>query len=752
MNINIDDLKNREQNTLSLEWLSFLFLISGFAALIYQIVWQRSLFTAFGINIESVTIIVSIFMFGLGIGSLVGGILSKRFPSLLPHIFLLCEVLIGIFGIASLKLISVVADLVIHYSLFTISLSMFGLLCIPTIFMGATLPILVTYIHKYYENIGKSVGKLYFMNTAGSAIACFVTANIFFVLFGQKTTILIAVSLNFIVGLLVYRYIKEDLYNPGVANISSFKCDTNRYRVERTDTKNIKFFLILLLSGMVGYISLSQEIIWVKIISYASGGTPDVFAYILTFFLFGIAYGSLVAKKLCETDRFQPLPFIATMLFMSSVVYYFSMPMIGHLLTIWDKSIVIAYLVVGINASLLGGIFPVISHFSIRSKTSVGYPLSWIYFANIVGSTAGPLLTGFVLLNYFSIEKNVFFISIATLIISGVVWMISGFLKAKNIFFVGITIIIISITLFHEKVYHHILEKFHYKTAYTRDKSYKYVVQNRAGIIAVEDSLTDVIYGDGVYDGQFNIDPVLNTNGITRAYMIAALHPKPKEILAIGLGSGSWAKVIASHADVKKLTLVEINPGYMEVIKNYPDTSIILNDPKVTIHIDDGRRWLNRNPDANFDVIVLNTSFHWRNHVTNILSEEFLRLCKRHLKPNGIIYYNTTGSLDAVYTAMHVFKYVVMHENFVAASDSPFSMTIKEKIENLLKFRNKGTPIFDLNDPKLNKILNRLAFYDLSDKIEQIKNKHGLSVITDDNMLTEFKKINNQSRLQFFKF
>lgn len=57
----------------SLEWLTFLFLISGFAALIYQIVWQRSLFTAFGVNIESITIIVSIFMFGLGIGSLAGG-------------------------------------------------------------------------------------------------------------------------------------------------------------------------------------------------------------------------------------------------------------------------------------------------------------------------------------------------------------------------------------------------------------------------------------------------------------------------------------------------------------------------------------------------------------------------------------------------------------------------------------------------------------------------------------------------------
>ena len=59
----------------SLGWLAFLFLISGFAALVYQIVWERVLFAAFGVNIESITIVVSLFMFGLGLGSLAGGML-----------------------------------------------------------------------------------------------------------------------------------------------------------------------------------------------------------------------------------------------------------------------------------------------------------------------------------------------------------------------------------------------------------------------------------------------------------------------------------------------------------------------------------------------------------------------------------------------------------------------------------------------------------------------------------------------------
>src|ERR1700752_1250997 len=84
-------------------WLYLLFFCSGFPALIYQIVWQRSLFAIFGINIESVTIVVSAFMLGLGIGSFLGGMVTK-----LPRVPLLAtfggiELSIGLFGLFSLR-------------------------------------------------------------------------------------------------------------------------------------------------------------------------------------------------------------------------------------------------------------------------------------------------------------------------------------------------------------------------------------------------------------------------------------------------------------------------------------------------------------------------------------------------------------------------------------------------------------------------------------------------------------------------
>ena len=190
-------------------WLAFLFLLSGLAALLYQVVWQRVLFATFGINIESITIIVSIFMFGLGIGSLVGGMLARRYPSRLIGLFVACELGVGAFGLVSLPLIALVSERTLQGSLASVGLAVFALLSVPTLLMGATLPILVSYLFRRYRNLGKSVGVLYCINTLGSAVACFLAADVLFVLAGQRSSVLAAVSCNWIVAALVLRYARR---------------------------------------------------------------------------------------------------------------------------------------------------------------------------------------------------------------------------------------------------------------------------------------------------------------------------------------------------------------------------------------------------------------------------------------------------------------------------------------------------------------------------------------------------------------
>lgn len=192
----------------SKEWLAVLFFFSGFAALIYQIVWQRLLYSIYGINIESITIIVSIFMLGLGLGALGGGYLSKRFPEKLPAVFLGVELAIGLFGALSVPLIKTVGALTLGSSQATITFMIFALLILPTMLMGATLPALVAYLYKHYRHVGQSVGTLYFINTLGSATACFVTAHLLFVYGGMQSSVLIAAGFNFGTGVFVYRYMQ----------------------------------------------------------------------------------------------------------------------------------------------------------------------------------------------------------------------------------------------------------------------------------------------------------------------------------------------------------------------------------------------------------------------------------------------------------------------------------------------------------------------------------------------------------------
>src|SRR5260221_1165309 len=160
----------------TLRWLTLLFFVSGFPALLYQIVWQRTLFTIFGVNVESVTAVVSAFMLGLGLGSLLGGRLSRVPGVPLMALFGVFELLIAAYGAVSLPLFHSVAALTAGAPPLQTFFLSFSLVLFPTILMGATLPLLTAQLVRLNRNVGQAVGLLYFANTLGSAVACFVAA------------------------------------------------------------------------------------------------------------------------------------------------------------------------------------------------------------------------------------------------------------------------------------------------------------------------------------------------------------------------------------------------------------------------------------------------------------------------------------------------------------------------------------------------------------------------------------------------
>lgn len=726
--------------------LSLLFLVSGFAALIYQIVWQRVLFTAFGVNIESITIIVAVFMFGLGVGAVVGGYLSQRFPGHLPHLFLVCELIIGVFGLCSLPLIRAVSALTLHGSLFTIAVAVYVLLCIPTIFMGATLPILSTYLHRANQNVGRSVSTLYFFNTLGSAIACFVTAEILFGMLGLQRTIYVAAACNLVVGFFVFLYVRvlagADASVPDSGEIATIND-------ERADQNARRFWLVLLLAGAVGYLSLSQEIIWLRAVAHVTRDHPADFAHVLGSLLIGIALGAGFSRWFCRRNPDSALGFIAVMLILSTISFGLSLPLYAETIT---KSEVLGvgmgFFLVAWCAFLLGAILPTLCHYAVRGG-SVGVPISWIYFSNILGATAGPLVTGFVLLDLFTLEQNALILTVLAAALAICVVLAATLQIITKLVLLGtVAASLLGLTLNYSQLYAQLLEKLHATTEFDDAWRYKHLIQTRSGIVAVKPSgRFDAIFGGSVYDGMFNVDPLVHpregSNYVERAYIFPTLHPNPEEVLVVGMSSGSWLRALTYHKDIKKITVVEINPGYEEVIKNYPEIEKGLKDPRVTLYIDDGRRWLNRHPNAKFDLMIMNTIMHWRSNATNLLSQEFLEICKSHLKPGGILFYNPTGSMDVVHTAANCFKHVTLiSHSMIAASESPFTRTYEERKASLLRFEKEGRRIFgpESNNVHAAPVLEELATVDVTDFARNYREDKELWHITDDNMATEFRR------------
>lgn len=184
--------------------LFFLFFLSGCAALIYQIMWQRMLFTLFGVDLQSITIIVSVFMFGLGVGGLCGGYLADRLNRYLLTLYIIIELSIGLFGKYSSWLIEGWGNRFFSNNEFITAVLSFIILSIPTILMGATFPILVTHVNKSHYHIGRSAGGLYFVNTLGGAIGAYLSGFIFLNFIDITQSVNVAAMLNLTIAIVAF--------------------------------------------------------------------------------------------------------------------------------------------------------------------------------------------------------------------------------------------------------------------------------------------------------------------------------------------------------------------------------------------------------------------------------------------------------------------------------------------------------------------------------------------------------------------
>lgn len=725
-----------------------LFFFSGFPALLYQIVWQRALFTLFGVNVESVTLVVTVFMLGLGLGSLAGGALSSRPGIRLLAAFGAVEVCIGVFGALSLRLFHTVAMYTAGKSLLTTGAVAFALLLVPTLLMGSTLPLLSEHFVRRTGNVGESVGLLYAVNTLGSGLACLLAAFFLMRLLGESGTVRLAVCFNVAVGVTAL-LLQRGRIVPAVRTESSAAIG------ERQQT--IPLWAGMILAGATGFIALAYEIIWYRLYSFTTGSTAKCFAEVLAFYLFGIAYGSLSVRSACQAklgnDIRRTMAAGAEVIVLGGIASY----LLGPALSLWMSHIPalfsVAFAGVFMAAALLGAAFPLLAHASIDPSQKVGKGVSLLYLSNIIGSTLGSFLIGFVVMDYWSTQATSVFLLCMGLAIALVFAAFTGW-KMRRAVFAAECAVCMLLAFGSHPLFSSMYEPLLFKSMYTPAMRFSAVMENRSGVISVYDGKlglnypTETVFGGGSYDGRFNTGLIRDSNYLYRAYAVMALAPAPRHVLMIGLSSGSWAQVIANDPRVEDFTVVEINPGYLPLIAAHAEVASLLHNPKVHIVIDDGRRWLLANKDSRFDLIVMNTTFNWRANNTNLLSKEFLQLAHQHLNPGGIFYYNTTWSRAVFATGIAEFKDALRVSSFLALSDGPLRLD-KERWRSLLSnFRIDGEPVFNLADPAQAVVLDRdvqLADQldtpggNLESKQSLAERTRGARLITDDNMGTEWR-------------
>jgi len=516
-------------------------------------------------------------------------------------------------------------------------------------------------------------------------------------------------------------------------------------------SERFRFPLTIAVAVMAGFIALSYEILWYRAFSFVSWSRPTVFGLLLGFYLFGVAIGSSVSRRFCRDDGEdgRSLRALAAFVFLSDVVGFLVIPILARLAQkVWFP----AFGVVAISAGLLGAVLPLVAHFGIPADDRAGQRLSYVYLANIIGSAAGSFLTGFVLMDAWSTPTISLFLASVGLVMVALLFFASRPTKPSLSLGLGTVALAAAASVFASpSLFDHLYERLLYKELFRPDSTFVDVVENRHGVVAVNQY--QQVFGGGAYDGAFNVSLVDDKNVIERAFAVAALHPRPKEVLMIGLSSGSWAQVVSHLPGVEHLTIVEINPGYLELIARQPQVASLLTNPKVDIVIDDGRRWLLRHPERKFDVIVMNATYHFRAHVTNLLSAEFLELARAHLLPGGLHYFNTTSSSDVQRTAATVFSHALRVINFVAVSDAPIAFD-RARWERVLREMDiDGVPALDLRVPHQRDVLERLLalggsldnseynFYALEGREALLKRTSASQLVTDDNMVCEWEDL-----------
>lgn len=718
-----------------------LFSLSGAAGLIYEIVWGRLLVLIFGSTTNSIVAVIAAFLGGLAIGSLIfGKIADDLSPKKLIRAYSNLELGVGITAALTLILMPLVKNIYGVFSdgsqtnLIILSIKFFAsifILAIPTTLMGATLPILIKFLESQKTQLTKSVSLLYSANTLGAVVGVLLSAFVLIELFGLKNTILTAAVINLLIAFLA-RFIKVE--NP--------KKDKNNSKSPFSKLLTPKNIIVISAFSLSGFISVSYEVLWTRILTPSVGTFIYAFASILAIYLFGIAAGSFIYQKFSQVVRGKSIRFavceLAIGFFALGSVYLTS----GQVEIGTNLMILLAILPATI---FMGLSFPAVV--SLTANHHSGKIVGLLYFANTIGSIFGAFLVSFFFLPKIGSSQSVILLSIFNFAIAAIFIFFEKYIKfSKRVI---ASIIVLMLILFTGWLF---TFKRHSLYENTTQWHINWAKENNIDFIFKEDEVASTFgyHNQKNNDQNLFIDGVPTTGRVGETKLMAhipiLLHNDPQDVLVIAFGMGTTFRSSLSY---------DINTDVVELVPSVPkmmmlfqkDSGEILKNKKGRIIINDGRNYIFLT-HKKYDIVTIDPPPPFNAAGTTVLySENFYEDVAKKLKPGGIVsQWMWFGSREddiamATKSFTNVFPYILVFQNpsgnggiFLEGSFSPF---VLNKVAYQKKL-TKEKPNKDLKEIYENFELSDVLNLAIGDR-ESILNVIGsYQPVTDDKPRTEY--------------
>ncbi len=626
---------------------------------------MRRLALVFGSTTLATSTVLAAFLGGLAIGTWLWGRLADSRPQSILGAFAIVEIATGVYGFSSLVIfrgvqavyLALYPPLANHAGLFTglqFILSALAIL-LPTILMGASLPLLARLRVSNANGMVGSAGAIYGWNTVGAASGAAATTYALLPALGLSSTIALAASVNVLAGAaaIYMRYRKWIAPTAASADLAPFGVAVAPDRLIE--------ILILIGFAASGFAATTFEVSWTRLLAMVMGSSVYAFGTLVVVVLAGLGLGSGVYSRTLRTATAEEhrrwFAILEFLIACTSAVSLIILPRIPFLFIRyfplfrdafrWQIAAhFVAAAMVALAPSLLfGATFPAVVGSLGGSTARFGRTIGAAYVANTIGTVAGAGLAGFVLIPTIGLRATMTLGVLATAAAGFAIWW--RITPARLLRIAELTpalaalFIIALLPAWPREVFAagigFFAPRLESNETLADVVSSMRLLYYRDGInttISVDQTGQSLFYrSNGKTDA--STDPVDMANQLLLGHLPMLLHPAPRDVFVLGLGTGVTAAAIARYP-VQHIDIVELEPAAAKAARLFaPYTRKVLDDPRVHLIIGDGRNRLLGMPKK-YDVIVSDPSDIWVAGTGSLTTLEYYRIVAARLRPGGI--------------------------------------------------------------------------------------------------------------------